>query len=220
MAGKNLVEELGHEYVTSYFQGAMLQSEGNLYRFVHMRSSAMALVQKFLPDGSPINGWEEVHIPASALKGFTSFSSPKLGYRNIKRGPDPHSVTYLTSQRSTRRGFRLDNIRADNLSVFNLENVEAGWDFLDLWTKTKVVYSPEFVGLKQGLAELQAGNLLGFAVNHDIAIAIDMDIAAKFPWSIYFKGMRVGGISDTGIITIHNKIVNRQEVRSQLEILE
>lgn len=220
----NLVEELGAQYVSQYFQNSMLRDDDKLYRMVGMQSEQTALVEEFLPNGTPDNGWKEVRIPASKLKNFTSFSAPALGYRNLLDNGVIKSVVQLTSIRSTRRGFQLNNVRAENLPVFNLPlrggEPENGWDYLDLWSRTKVVYQPEFVSLKMGLLDLQSGAIMGFALNPNIAVAIDADIAAKSPWSIYFKGARVGGVSDSGEITVYNKVVNRKDVRSQLEISE
>jgi hypothetical protein len=154
--------------------------------------------------------WEDAIIPASKLKGFTTFSIPKLGYRNLEHG-DIKAVIQLSSVRSTKRGFRLDCVNVDYLDDFAMVYPHADpiWEYMGSEDKVRLIFEPNFLPLKIGLQELMEGRLSSFAMSSDIALSLDTDADADKPWAIYFKSIKVGAVAADGTITVNNKTISR-----------
>lgn len=217
MSNKNLVQELGANYVNGYFRGALFKDEGDIYQFLSVASGTKASALKMTAAGH----WEEVVIPVSKLKGFTTFSIPKLGYRNLE-SRNLKAVAQLSSTRSTKRGFRLEGVMVDYLDDYSMvyPYSDPVWEFMSSEQRTNIIYNPTFTPLKIGLQELMEGRLSSFAMSPDIAVALDTDADSDKPWAIYFKSIKVGAVDGDGVVSVNNKVVSRNAVRRELELFE
>lgn len=215
MSEKNLVQELGRDYVTNYFNGALFRDGDDIYQFNGMITNTQGMSQKF--HAGQRGAWEEIQIPASKLKNFGTFSIPALGYRNVGIGNN-ETVIRLWHSRSTRRGFRLEHVGVETVAPFDMLGDVPVWELMDRWAQVDTVYNPKFVPLKLGIPQLLNHESIGFAVNPDTAVTLDADGDADNPWTIHYKGNKVGGIDENGVIMIRHKVVNRRDVRRTLEL--
>lgn len=214
MPRENLIKNLGSAYVSDSFAGAIFMMEGLVYKF-DSATDDQVYAQRLIGDrvGTVI-------IPASKLKDFTAFAHPKLGYRSIDYNGTT-ALLNLVGLRSGRRGFRMDTIQPNTLPVYEaLEEYPAqAYEELDYIERVKLVFTPEFSSVKMGIKDLLDGRQLGVALNHDTAIVTDVSADGKYPWAIYYREVKVGGIDENGAIVVAEKTINRNTLRKKLELV-
>lgn len=165
--------------------------------------------------------WEPASLKSSVLKDFSTFSIPKLGYRTFKGAMTGKELLgYISHIRSTRRGFRPGFLVADIHDTFSVlsDYGDDEWQGLDAATKTLHAVKPNFFTVKEALHKLMNNDALGVALNPDTAIVLEMQEMQDDPWTIYYKGTRVGRVSEEGNIRINNKVMNRDTFRRQLKV--
>ena len=213
-----LLDDLGRQYVNDRFHQALFRIDDTIYSFARVENGTNeALVEK-MPDNDR-HRWTAMHIPVDLLKDFTTFSIPKLGYRNILFG-DVNAVINLSCVRSTQRGFKLDHVTYSSPPVYGTLGISVDdiWETQNKTQRVRVIYFPKFPSIKEGLKDMLAGQSAGCALSPDAAIFMDLDCDAEFPWSIVFKGKPVGGVDEHGQIVVRNKVVSRSSLRKLLDI--
>lgn len=213
-----LVTDLGRQYVNTYFHQSMFKIDNDVFIFQSIQQDGNSVVVSKMPDNER-SRWTTTELPIDLLKDFTTFSIPRLGYRNIGRN-SMSAVVNLSAMRSTRRGFKLDHLLLNYAPVYGTVGTRPDdlWDTYNQTQRAKVIYFPEFLTLKDGMKELLGGQRAGFALSPDAAIEMDIDSEAEFPWCVRFKGKAIGGVDDSGKIVIRNKVVSRSSLYKLLEL--
>lgn len=209
----NLVESLGARYVNDYFGLAMFRHEDKVYKFHAALSPTEAEVARLDKRGDE-PWWNVMRVPIDMVKDFTSFAVPKLGYRIIRWGNDELLVK-LEHQRSTRRGFRLELVRAEPsaISAMLFGEVDGVFAAHSESRQADICYFPEFDTVKTGINKLLACETTAVALSPDMAIVLDVEQAGHIPFSIMYRGTRIGTVDDIGCIRINNKAVSRESFR-------
>lgn len=209
----NLVESLGARYVNDYFGLAMFRHEDNVYKFHAALSNTEAEVAR-LDKRNSEPWWNVMRVPVDMVKDFTSFAVPRLGYRIIKWGPDD-LLMKLEHQRSTRRGFRLELVRTESstISTMLFGEVDGVFNAYNEAQQANICYFPEFDTVKSGINKLLSCETTAVALSPDMAIILDVEQAGHIPFSVLYRGTRIGTVDDAGRIRINNKAVSRESFR-------
>lgn len=209
----NLVTSLGRRYVNDYFSLALFQHEGSVYKLHNVLGNTEAEVAKLIKRNSSVH-WDITIVPLDYMKDFTSFAVPRLGYRTMRYAGNDLLVN-LQHQRSTRRGFRLELIRSEGAPISNMlfGESEAVFGSYEEPRQADICYFPEFDTVKSGINKLLASETTAVALSPDMAIVLDVEQAGDIPFSIMYRGTRIGTVDDDSRIRINNKAVSRESFR-------
>ena len=214
MGKKNLELELGGKYVSEMFHNALFTHDNKLCR-LRFCDDKKVLVQ-YTDLDNPRDVWEEMYLPTDILHGFSKFQWPTLGYRQIET-ENGFAVIHMTAVRSAHRGLRHEHLHYEYLPVtMRLRQLLNVWEALPSSLAMAQVFKPKFIKFTEGLKMLLAGQTAAFAVSPHLAVCISVDQSAESAYDIYFRQKLVGTISETGEVSLHNKIVQRDTVRAAL----
>lgn len=209
----NLVTSLGRRYVNDYFNMALFQHEGKVYKLHAVLSNTEAEVAT-LSTRRDEPYWDVTRVPLDYMKDFTSFAVPRLGYRTVEFAGN-QLLLDLQHQRSTRRGFRLELVRSEGVPISTMlfgECNEVFRAFGEAW-QANLCYFPKFDTVKSGINKLLAAETTAVALSPDMAIVLDVEQAGDIPFSILYRGTRIGTVDDDSRIRINNKAVSRESFR-------
>lgn len=212
-------------YLDNFFRGAWIHDKKNtrvlsLYR---VTDGGVLCQQLDLKNPYHRDGWDatpEGTMPLNMLDTFSTFSWPKLGYRNFIDRNGSNTVHYFSSQRSTSRGLRAELLSTEACPVYHrlgYTNTEAMLNGLSQTNLVACTYAPVWVGYTAGMGMLRSGKWAAFAVNEDITISLALDIQNFDGYEILFRGDRVGTISGAGSITFGEKALSVKSLRKLLE---
>lgn len=213
---KTLIDDLGENYVREWCTGAFFQTEpGSVYLLRNVYEDFLDTKQIVLNSEGT---WKSARLPLDTLTSLANFEYPKLGYRQLegKHGPIVHSVS---NRRSARRGLRLENISAEPIPVYYAINpmMYDPWHEMDTVNKVRMIYSPTFTSFAEGVKMLLDGSTLAFAVSEDIAVTMSYADSPDVIAHILFRDKKVGEVTKDGVLSLHNKILQRASLRRKLE---
>jgi hypothetical protein len=148
------------------------------------------------------------------LQDFSSFQYPALGYRQGPAGKYGNVVTYLTSKRSALRGLRMDQLLHHSPAIYSILYPDDLWQLVPKVTRVRAVFNPQYTPFTTGLASLMKGDIAGFAVNNNVACAMSCSGNGDRLGDILFRGKVVGHIDAKAEVTIVNKIMHRDSMKS------
>src|SRR5687768_6876864 len=95
----NLVEELGPQYFTEFFTGALFLRGDELLQVEGAGSTRI--------NARNVETGAGTYVPADFFTGYKAFEYPILGYRKLT----PQKVGFITRQQSTARGVRASTLQ-------------------------------------------------------------------------------------------------------------
>lgn len=207
----NLVSDLGVDYCNENLAGALLFVDGAPNRIIEIGSRTIIAVKYHGTFDSP--SMEEVNLPVSLLDdGFDSLSYPFLGYRALEGGK---ILVELDLESSFRRGLQLESLRSrvplclEHLAYRQNININK---FLNDSGRALSTVAQEWTPLAKGLDAVNRGEMLTFAVSHELA-AIPSASSGGY-LDLIFRGRTVGALAEDGTIT--GTIVNAPKVMEKL----
>lgn len=214
MAKKNLALELGTRYVAEFYNGALFVHEGKLCRIINVGDGGVHV--EFVMLENPTD-WEGVFLPVDVLTNFAKFQWPTLGYRQIQTKRYGTCVMHISANRSAHRGLRHEHLHIEALApVRRLANAQYEWEAQPQSHTLVQVFNPTFTKFADGVKLLLAGDIPSFAVSPHLAVGLSVDQGEDRAYDIYFRQKVVGSITDEGNVTISNKIIQRDSVRTAL----
>lgn len=211
---KNLRLELGEKYVNEFFHNALFMHDGKLCKLRLVEGTSTTV--HFVDPKNPAEQWQELVIPTDTLKDFSTFQWPTLGYRqwDTEHGK---VVVHATALRTAHRGLRFENLHFGHLPVVQrLLPLRGKFDRTSAPRILGQLFAPTFTPFTEGLKELIAGQTSCFAVNPHLAVCVSLDQSADTHYDIYYRQKIVGSVSETGEVTLTNKVVQRDNVRTAL----
>lgn len=214
MAKKNLALELGANYVTEFYNGALFIHDGKLCRMRGVQGET--IIVEYVDINAPTD-WQVMSLPVDVISSFSKFQWPTLGYREFKDPKYGNVVMHISANRSAHRGLRHEHLHFDTLPA--LKRLRgAGYAHEDM-PHTQLlcgVFSPKYTKFVDGIKLLLDGDIPAFAVNEHLAVALSVDQADDRSYDIYFRQKVVGSVAENGSVTISNKIIQRDSVRTAL----
>lgn len=216
MSGKNLVQDLGSQYVREFLCGASFLHD-NTVHYLRSVDGAVAITDSFALD-APDPVFNRVHIPISVLQGFETFKYPDLGYRQYTAGNNENVVVSLSTSRSAHRGLRLDLVRQQYLPVFNYLGTTTAdsYHVLRNEQRLQLIFNPTYVPFSTAISQLLSGQIAGAAISAHVAIGISCTRSSDRAFDVYFRDRVVGRIDEKGAVHISNKVMNRHDLRKVL----
>lgn len=216
MAGKNLVQDLGAQYVREFLCGASFLHD-NTVHYLRSIDGAVAITDSFALD-APDPVFSRMHIPISVLQGFETFKYPELGYRQYTATNDENVVVSLSTSRSAHRGMRLDLVRQQYLPVFNYLGTSTAdsYHVLRNEQRLQLIFKPTYTPFSTAVQGLLAGRIAGAAISEHVAIGISCTRSSDRVFDVYFRDRVVGRIDADGSVHISNKVMNRYGLRKVL----
>lgn len=210
----NLVEELGQSYISQWCAGAAFADDNKAYLLRRVEHSGIVCTAVELDSRSAPS---QVTLPHSYLKGFDSLAYPKLGFRNISTQAGL-TVGWLRLPRSAARGMRLNSLEIQHVGspAVLLEDLNEKWHRITVQGRLRSIFRPIFIPFAKGLSKLLAGELHGFAVSEDFAVALCCEISPDVVAAIYFRTKIVGHVRLDGSLVFLNKLVERHSFRKAL----
>lgn len=216
MNQKSLVESLGADYISGFFQDAFFQIDNKLHK-VSTADDRLIYTHSFsLSSKNP--RWQTDNVPQEMLRSFSDFAYPKLGYRQIISPHIGNIVFNIESIRSSHRGLRETGLRVETLINYNLINVTADeWSSKTSSQRAKELFAPTFTSFADGIKQLLAGEIFGFAVSEDIAVVVSCGADVGRHYEILFRDKPVGSINQDGTLFLNNKIMQRASLRKKFD---
>lgn len=214
MAKKNLADELGSQYVTEFYNGALFVHGNTLCCMRGVHGDTIVVDQVDLSDPKD---WARVQLPVDTLANFAKFQWPTLGYRELKSTRYGTLVLHISSTRSAHRGLRYEHLHIDMVPVIKrLRGASYEWEDRPQVELLTSIFRPTYTKFADGLKLLLDGDIPSFAVNEHLAVALSVDQSVDRAFDIYFRQKIVGGVAENGSVTISNKIIQRDSVRTAL----
>lgn len=214
MAKKNLAEELGSNYVTEFYNGALFVHDNKLCSMRGVVGKNIVVDQVDLVDPKD---WIGAEYPLDTIDNFSKFQWPTLGYREMPSAKYGNLVLHISANRSAHRGLRFEHLHIDMVPVVKrLRGASYEWEDRPRQELLINIFRPKFTKFTEGLKLLLAGDIPAFAVNEHLAVALSVDQADDRAYDIYFRQKIVGNVSENGSVTISNKIIQRDSVRTAL----
>lgn len=217
MASKSLIKDLGTRYVREFFNGALFQMDGDICMLRDVAEN-IAYVHVIDRESATIK-WKEKQFPAAKLVDFSTFRYPKLGYRQYKQGKVGNVVVNLTATRNTQRGLKNELLSSKALPIFDILTASdevQGYEHINSARRAKEIFEPTFTPFYEGIKQLIAGDIAGFAVSEDLAVGMSVDTSADRGWDVYFRGRVVGNVDQEGRVNIINKILQRDSIKRKI----
>lgn len=217
MQHKDLNTDLGNQYVREFLVGACFQIGDEAHWLRTADANVITVDSVNLKEHTP--EFKRQKLPVSILKGFETFRYPKLGYRQTSSELGP-IVFSVSTTRSAHRGLRFELLKQTFLPVFNYLG-GSGMDGATIQSNAstmKNLFAPKFTPFTQGIAQLLAGEIAGFAVNEQVAVAVSCTRGGEREYDVYFRDRVVGSVSNKGSVTLSNKVLARTDnIRSLLK---
>lgn len=194
----NLVQDLGSGYFSQNMTGAVFlyKEQPHLFGAV-WRNDESEVYPLESADSPRMACWgSPIRVPTSVFDSFTVFAAPKLGYRNYVDGAGVDVLVYLSSVRSTRRGFRAETTA---VQVISPKNGRVG-----VPQQAGIIAcaydNTSFLSYHEALAALLEGSRLGVALSPDLALVTDYS-SPNGCMSILFRGQKVADVDERGDIS-------------------
>lgn len=199
----NLVSETGRDYFYDRFGGSYFYGPDNVVCMIDAnarnRSDTSIIVQR-------LEGVKErvrkvrAEVPNDFFQDMSFLRAPPLGWRTAAKGK---VLAYFSrNNHSYARGYNTKNVsptwashseflqRYGNLNLAYFSQDEA---------KGKLVMEPEYMSLSAGLQEMNAGRIVAFAVNPDVAVIPE----SEETYALLGRMGQVGSVNaETGAITM------------------
>lgn len=143
---------------------------------------------------------EERILEPEFFDSMAKFAVPALGWRSAAGG---RVMMYLTgSTRTYKKGVCLDSVQFSyarhTRDMFETGNVSHSF-YGRPYVKLAAVMRPKYMSLQEGLAAMNAGDIMGFAVSQDLAVLPNADDT----YLVAYANQIVGTISPSGTATLH-----------------
>lgn len=215
---KDLNTDLGNQYVKEFLVGACFQIDRKAYWLRGADTASLAVDAVDLDAHVPELNRER--LPISALKSFSTFRYPTLGYRQVTTEEFGPVVYHLSTTRSAHRGLRFELLKQSFLPVFHY----VGFGATDVTavradaSNLKNLFAPKFTPFVSGIKKLLTGEIAGFAVNEQLAVGVSCTRSSDREYDVYFRDRVVGQVNSKGEVQFSNKVLARTDsVRSVLK---
>lgn len=213
--------ELGTEYIREHLIGSLFR-KGNEIAFIRGCDSYYLQVATIDLNSKDNMEWVNKNYPHSALNSFKDLAWPRLGYRNMAVDEIFGNVTpYLTSQRSVHRGLREELIESTFPAVYDsmMYNPRGFHPYSNTLYRISQIFDPTWIEFKEGMAKIASGEILGFAMNEDLAIAISVDQGPDKYCDLLFRGRVVGSVTENGELILTNAVIKRSSLKRLYKLM-
>lgn len=214
MSSKTLQQDVGTRYIREMYGNAMFRIGDKLYKLVTCTDKVAEVEELDLKN--PASVWTAAAIPTSSLQNFSTFKYPSLGYREVisdyTTTKGQKFVVFVTSRRSANRGLREDGLVWRGLPVVDIglgNIIGATINQIARTERARALFDPKFTSWREGLPQLLAGTISGFALNENVAVGVSMNTSVDVDYDVYFKEKIVGQVSSKGQLTLYNKTIQR-----------
>lgn len=193
----NLADELGTNYFSQSMSGAVFLHEGVPCMFIQATGSGMCEVTDILDHENPRAAmWGRTRrVPLSLFESFSTFATPKLGYRNYLSANNINALLRLNSIRSTRRGFRHDTTQVRVITPAHTSvAIPHGASLVSCAFDMN-----SFLSYQEALNVVRTGEQMGTAMSPDLALVADYSTPGGY-MSILFRGQKVADVTEYGDI--------------------
>ena len=200
----NLIDELGSEYITQMYSGAIFLHNDVPHMLDRVRDGRVACYAVDNGDWHPTNlSWDD-------FPDMAKFSWPALGYRNVDY--KKHTlVVEVCAQRSTKRGLRTQLLSVANTKAGALFNVDLPPPLL-LGNQVQQAYSllkPRYFTLEEARTMLHDGKAVSCAISANLAIEINPFSARTQEMSVLYRGAKIGAMLQDGTLEVPNQLAKR-----------
>lgn len=216
----DLVEQLGEQYVSEFFRGALIRRGRILYLI--KQAQAGVLVTNYLNLDDEEADWGRKNLPTSTLENFTSLAWPKLGYRNLRNNLVGNAVCFFGSTRSVLRGLREEHLTKEVLPIFDTMGtaVMSKAPCSSSAFRLRQLFNPKWIPFKEGINKIKAGEIVAFALNEDMAVSLSVQDGPDRFCDILYKQKVVGQVSESGEILIANQVMMKSNLKKMYALLE
>ena len=204
-----LAEDLGANYINDFFRNAVFTHEGSIYLLNYVNYDMINVSELKGSKMCDRVDMVSTNLPLDVLKSFTTFSWPKLGYRNsLVSDQNVLICTYLQSLRSTRRGLSAELLQANSptpVLVWTMASDVTTPPTKEAWLYN--VYHPHFFRYSEAVKMLASDEAIAVAINEDVCLthSITGDAPHSARFDILFRDRVVGYVLNSGEITFRNK---------------
>jgi hypothetical protein len=206
---KNLVDELGLEYVDQFYRGALFQLDNKIYQYQKHSERGVIQCRAFAAE-SKSPRWQTVYLASEKILNMDVFGWPKLGYREFTDAYGQKFVYFVSVSRSAMRGLREELIQFTPAPVVRLIPKRHE---LRQWCNTAVfaqgIFLPTFTDFDTGMELLRTGKCCSFALNEDIAVCLSTNRDHDREFDILYKESVIGEVLADNTVVIPHKIAKR-----------
>lgn len=200
----NLVQAFGESYFSNRFGGAFFLTEDGTPAII--RSAGSRGVDCVLCQGTVESPkLLDIHIPKDYFSDMKLFDIPNMGWRAAGRG---RFLAYIErNSGGYRRGTTRDSLDV-GVSPMTAALEECGTLDVSNYTResaiARMVLAPSFTPFTQGVQDILAGRIVGFAVSHNLAVYVQDDDTL----AIMLGKRKVGSVDSSGKTTF---VINNVE---------
>lgn len=197
MSKGNLIERMGADYCTQRMNGTLFNYKDKTYEFVEAHGENVACVMYSGTPEKPVS--KSVNLPFSVFDNWKAIRWPVLGYRQAAAG---QVLMQVGRRGSVQRGLHSGSLTT---SFHPMTYAAANTFGLDLhyFQQGAALYlmtmQPSFTKFAEGMEQVLKGDIPGFAVSADFAVAPSEDVEFL---EILFRNRRIGTVSETGAVKI------------------
>lgn len=208
----NLVTAFGRDYFMSRFRGAFFRDPenavGRVLGFVDTGNSTTVHVEYVTGKVGRLSTSQK-NVPFSFFTSMKQFSTPRLGWRSASNGRFM-SYYYVNSGTYSHRGVSSGNLKkvvaTHTAQLANVGSISTTYYSSDQ-VLNKLISDPEYVDMRNGVEAMRQGTIMGFAVDHNIAVCI----AGPSTASIMYKLNEVGKVNlDSGELSFVNDYIEQE----------
>lgn len=213
----NMIEELGGEYVESFYRRALFRHDDLICQFAGRASDSHMVCSVFgVDDKSP--EWRNHQLPNEVFMDMDKFAWPRLGYRDLSLNEMPPAPYYLNTTRSAQRGLRPEFLSASAPDVLKLIPVTGfGRDLFSSAKMAQTIFRPQFMPFSEGMAKLRAGDVPGFALSSDVAIAISVSESPDAKFDVLHRERVIGRVDDNDQVVVPIRFFKRTTIANLFE---
>lgn len=202
----NLIEELGADYVTDMYHGALFLHEGVPHMFQRAGNRVCVAHMAVQQDQ-----WKMVEIPAAAFEDMGKFQWPQLGYRNVQYKKH-NLVVDVAMLRSAKRGLRTALLTAEGTKAGSLFNTADPWVHLigpGNVAQANTLLLPKWYTLAAAREALASGTAVSCALSSNLALEINPFVEDPKELSVLFRGAKVGAMLGDGTLEVPSRLAMR-----------
>lgn len=213
----NLMDDLGSEYVDQFYRRALFQHDNMVCRYDHTTDSGRVSVLAFNKDAQEPE-WARRYLSKDDFPDMSKFAWPKLGYRNVTSTSGFTAPYYFATTRSAHRGLRSEYLAASAVEALSLLRFESlGRDTLASAKIAQTIFNPTFTPFLEGMAQLREGDIPGFALSSDVAIAISVSVSADTEFDVLFRGRAIGKVAGDNTVVVPTRFFKRTTINNLFE---
>lgn len=200
----NLINELGAEYVSQMYSGALFLHDNEPHMFDRARGdfvTAHKVVDK---------RWSLQTLAYADFPDMSKFAWPALGYRNVQYKKH-NLVVEVGHARSTKRGLRAQLLTAEPTKAALLFNYDISWIGLlgDDAGRCETVLKPTYFTMEKAREYLYDGKAVSCAINSNLALEINPFSEDPRELSVLWKGAKIGSMLGDGTLEVPKQLALR-----------